>query len=48
MLSITILSVVSVVAISFIIGIYVFKKKKYVASDPEKKVDKLLNEVIKI
>jgi len=47
-LSITILSVVSVVAISFIIGIYIFKKKKYVASDPEKKVDKLLNELVEI
>lgn len=47
-LSIMILSVVSVVASSVIIVIYIFKKKKYVASDPEKKADRLLNEVIKI
>lgn len=47
-LSITILSVISVVASSVIIGMYIFKKKKYVASDPEKNVDKLLNELIKI
>ena len=47
-LSIMILSVISVIASSAIIGIYIFKKKKYIASDPEKKVEKLLNELIKI
>ena len=47
-LSITILSIISVVASSVFIGMHIFKKKKYVASDPEKKVDKILNELIKI
>lgn len=46
--SITVLGVISIISSSFIIGIYVFKKKQYIASDPEKKVDRLLNEVIKI
>jgi len=46
-LSLTVLSVISMLTSSVIIGVYIFKKKKYVASDPEKKVDKLLNEVMK-
>jgi hypothetical protein len=47
-LSITILSVISISAISTIIVIYILRKKQYFASDPEKVVDKLLNEVSKI
>jgi len=46
-LSITILSIISISAISTIIGIYILRKKKYFPSDPEKIVDKLLNEVVK-
>ena len=47
-LSITILSIISISAISTIIAIYILRKKQYFASDPEKVVDKLLNEVVKI
>ena len=46
-LSITIISVISAVAISVIIGTVVIKKKKYFTTDPEKTVDKLLNEIIR-
>ena len=48
-LSITILSVIFIIAATSFIGFVIIKKKKYMNSlDPEKKVDKLLNELVKL